>query len=138
MSVETQRLTVTPEIATEFLGRNVANRTLTTAFALHLSEQMKNGEWKFTGDPIKFSEKGELIDGQHRLTGVVMSNTSQDFMITTGLADDVFDVLDSGKVRSAGDVLSSVGIENPRKVATVSKFAILYKRGKYTYFKIIQ
>jgi len=134
MSVQTVRVTVTPEKAMEFLKKNVGNRTLSTAFVLHLSEQMKNGEWKFTGDPIKFSKNDELIDGQHRLSSVVMSNTTQEFMITTGLDDDVFDVLDSGKIRTAGDVLSTIGVDNPRKVATVAKFAILYKRGKYTYF----
>ena len=134
MSVKTERVTVTPAIATELLAKNVGNRTLSSGFVFQLAEQMKDGKWKFTGDTVKVSDTDRLIDGQHRLSAVVLSGIPQDMLIASGLDENVFDVIDSGKLRSAGDVLSTVGIDNPRKVATVAKFAILYKRGKFSAF----
>lgn len=131
MKIETKAVTVTPDVALEYLKANTSNRTLNTAYVNVLADQMKKGRWKFTGESIKISENNVLLDGQHRLSAIVSSGIALDLLVTTGLSDDVFDALDSGKLRSAGDVLSTVGVENPKKVAAVAKFALLYNRGKY-------
>jgi hypothetical protein len=99
---------VTPSIAAAWLQRNSGNRSFTAKKSKQYEEDMVRGTWKFAGDPIRFSKTGRLLDGQHTLTAIVNSGIKVKCAVMTGLDDEVFDVLGTGKPRSAADVL---GIE---------------------------
>ena len=65
---------------------------------------------------------GENIDGNHRLTAVVSTGLTFDFAVETGLHPDVFTILDSGKIRSYGDVFEMAGIKNAHQAAAIVNF----------------
>lgn len=120
---------ITPGIAAKLLETNSGNRNVNQWHVDFLAKQMKDGKWKFTAECIKIDENGELIDGQHRLLAVIKSGTEHKFLVARQLGSDVFDVLDTGKSRSASDVLSIDGFYQPELYASLSKRIIEYKNG---------
>lgn len=112
-------ISVTPQKAKEFLEKNDMNRRLIKRNVDFIANQMLAGKWIETGDTIKFSTDGTLIDGQHRLHAIIQSKKTYKLPICTGLNKKAFEVIDTGKSRAAKDVLSAHGIENPHVVAAV-------------------
>lgn len=100
-----QVVSVTPEIARKWLGRNAGNRPLKMAHVARLASAIRNGKWKLTGDPVRFSDTGKLIDGQHRLQAIVDAEMTVQCVVMHGLNDDIFDVIDSGSPRSKADAV---------------------------------
>lgn len=101
---------VTPEIATEWLGRNRVNRVITKSKVKQYQSDMEQGKWAGIGDPIRFTKTGRLMDGQHRLLALVAAGVKIQFVVMVGLSDEDFDKVDTGKPRQAGDVLSIEGL----------------------------
>ena len=97
---------VTPAMAKEWLDTRYDNeRPLRPTHVDRLARDMVNGNWHFDGTPIRFDkETGQLIDGQHRLTALVKSNTTQWFAVLW-LPAEVRRVLDTGESRSLSDAL---------------------------------
>ena len=106
---------ITPDMAAAWLRRNPRNRSISPKRVDKYAESIINGHWKMAYDPIRFDEKGVLLDGQHRLSAIVLSGQSIRALVITGIDSDVFDVLDSGAFRSGADVLTIDGL--PRRVA---------------------
>lgn len=67
--------TITPDIAKTMLGENVNNRRISHDNVNMFAREMRNGEWRFNGEAIKFSKDGRLLDGQHRLLAVIAALT---------------------------------------------------------------
>jgi hypothetical protein len=128
----TKIVKINAAIAAEMLKSNIDNRAEAKAHVRFLKDQMIAGKWKFTADPIKISKTGRVLDGQHRLMAIIESNTEHDFLICYDLDNEIFDVLDTGKNRSAGNVLSIKGFENYVSVAALSKMIIRYNSGQYS------
>jgi hypothetical protein len=129
---DTQRIevmTVTPETAAEWLKLNVNNRPMRPHRVNVLAHEMVRGQWKFTGDSIKFSEDGHLIDGQHRLAACVKANMPLQIVVVCGLPNESFNVLDRNLGRTAGDVLSHHGIKSYKNVAAAARLVIGYEAG---------
>ncbi|PHR23599.1 MAG: hypothetical protein COA36_16845 [Desulfotalea sp.] len=121
---------VTPKIAREMLSMNEINRNLNDRHVLFLSKEMKNGNWMFDGSPIKFSKDGLLLDGQHRLSAIIRSNTTQKFLIVIGISNDAFKVMDTGKLRSSADALNIKGVPSYTTVAACAKFILNNQKGR--------
>lgn len=79
------KILVTPEMAEEFLARNVCNRNISDKEVTDLVKKIQNGEWCSNNDDICFSKTGELINGQHRLTSIVRAGIPVYLWIKTGL-----------------------------------------------------
>ena len=127
---------ITPDIARGWLERNVGNRPLRPAGVKKYERAMRSGNWKMTGEPIKFSRTGKLIDGQHRLQAVVNSGTPITAMVIQGLNDDVFDSLDAGMLRSNADILFielGLPVETCRTLASAANLVIDYEKGQYVF-----
>lgn len=105
---------IDPEKATTWLEDNTSNRPIVQSHVDYLASMMKGNEWLVTHQGIAFSDKGRLLDGQHRLWAVVESGCTVQMMVSRGLDEQSFKYLDIGKKRSTGD---SLGIN--RKVADV-------------------
>jgi len=131
-NMNTKVVKINAEIAAEMLKSNIDNRAETKAHIRFLKSQMDEGKWKFTADPIKISKTGRILDGQHRLMAIIESNTEHDFLICYDLDDEIFDVLDTGKNRSAANVLSIKGFDSYVAVATLTKMIIRYNSGAYS------
>lgn len=129
MNVEVRQ--VNPALAEKWLGKNPRNRHIAQRVVAGYVRAMKAGEWLLTGEAIKIAYNGDLLDGQHRLTAIVQSGKSVPMLVVTGLAPDVQDVLDTGKARTAGDVLSIHGHRHTTLTAASARIVILYERGMF-------
>lgn len=102
---------ITPEIAKEYLKLNMAcNRRIDTQRVKELTTDIQNGNWQINGDTIRFNKKGELIDGQHRLTAIAKSGCTVMTGVTRNIENDVT-IIDRGKVRSTAQVLQMGGLD---------------------------
>lgn len=115
--------TITPEIAKEWLVANTHNRTRSRAQVARFARDMASGAWKFTADPIRFNGKGGLIDGQHRLMACLEANVPFDALVVRGMALDVQEKLDQGKMRNVADhlALREKGMPRPSIVAATAR-----------------
>lgn len=96
---------ITPEIARDWLDRNTGNRPFKPGKIAEYATAIESGEWKLTGDAIRFSSTGKLIDGQNRLQAIVNAGKAVQSVVMMGLGDDIFDVIDSGSPRSKSDTV---------------------------------
>lgn len=120
--------TITPGDAQLFLLKNTGNRPLNDAHVQYLIQQMRSGQYKMTGESIKFAKTGRLIDGQHTLTAVLKSGVTIKKFVTRGLEEESFEYMDIGRNRTASDVLGVHGISNPAAMAAIAKFIINFER----------
>ena len=81
------------------------NRRLRQTRVVLLAYQMREGLWRFTGEPIRFNVKGQLCDGQHRLQAVLQTGLAQKFLVLRNLPEDAMTVVDTGRPRSLSDFL---------------------------------
>jgi hypothetical protein len=131
--IETRYVTITPSLAQRMLDeRNLRNRKINKISVNLINKEMSKGAWKFNGDSIRFDSEGILSDGQHRLMGIVESNTSQQCIVTTGLDEDTFETIDIGFKRSTSDILSINHVPNPTTTAMMVKFTYAFRNGKYS------
>jgi len=101
---------VTPKQAQKWLEGNVDNRNLREARVLQLAQVLQRGEWELTGDALVFDEDDTLLNGQHRLTAVVIADIPARFIILRGVPAKAQEVFDSGLARTLGDQLQRRGV----------------------------
>ena len=95
---------ITPEKAKEWLKLNKVNRNLNRGTVVAYAEDMKNGRWDTnTTACIALSKTGELKDGQHRLSAIIMANKPISMWVARGVGDKV--VFDCGRNRSLTDFM---------------------------------
>lgn len=97
--------TITPAKAMEYLKRNGRNRRMRPGAVRTMAEAIQRGEWMLTHQGIAFSETGDLLDGQHRLTAIVQAGMSVEVAVSRGVPSESFIALDRGNRRSVADVL---------------------------------
>jgi hypothetical protein len=123
--------TISPEKAERLLLTNRSNRNINDSHVRTIVSSMKRGEFKTTGDSIKISKSGKLLDGQHRLTAIVQTGISLKLNVVRGLEEDSFKYMDIGKGRTASDILHIEGVSNSSKIAAISKFVMNFQKGYY-------
>ncbi|WP_408952058.1 hypothetical protein [Lysobacter sp. Hz 25] len=111
---QTLTVQIAPETAQLWLERNDTNRPMRKSAVAQYASELRCGLWKRSGQTIKFSRTGRLLDGQHRLAAIVSSGVTADWDVTFGIADSAFDVIDTGRVRTGTDVLVIEGV-SPRE-----------------------
>ncbi len=131
---------MTPKLAEAYLEKNTHNRKSTASHVAFLTDLMLKGEWRLTGEPIRFfgklraknipADDAVLLDGQHRLTAFLNSGLkSLDFEVIDELPADSFEFMDQGRPRNAGDVLSIEGYKNVNVLAGVARTLYNYELG---------
>lgn len=122
---------ITPTLATAWLRRNEANRRLRQRAVTQYAQDIQRGAWKPTGETVKFSTSGRLLDGQHRLAAIVASGVAVRMGVATGLDNSAFDVIDTGRSRTGADVLviEGVGLRESSTVAAAMPLILSYQRG---------
>lgn len=118
---------ITPQDASILLASNTGNRKLNSSHVCFFEEQLKRGEMQLTHQGIAISASGRLLDGQHRLTAIVKTGISATMLVTTGLPDKTFSVLDTGYARTAADVLSIGGAKHVSTTAAAIRLFLFYK-----------
>ena len=102
--------TVTPKQAQEWLEGNVDNRNLREARVIQLAQILQRNEWELTNDCLVFDSDGTLLNGQHRLSAVVVAGIPARFVILRGVPPKAQEVFDSGLTRTLGDQLQRRGV----------------------------
>ncbi len=127
-----EEMLITPEVAQKLLKKNTNNRPLNERHVLELCKQMQRGQWTQNGETIKFSKTGRLLDGQHRLASIIKSGKSFTIPVVNGLDDKSFNTIDTGRLRTASDIISVNGYSNSSRVAATIKFLIAFEKGKFS------
>ena len=122
--------TVTPDIAKRYLRINGHNRPISKGVVEKYAYAMIAEQWELNGEPIILDENNVLMDGQHRLQAVVMADIPVDMLIVTGVNKKCFDTINTGKNRSASDVLSIEGFapNTARIAASTARLNINFNR----------
>lgn len=101
-------VTITPDMAREFLSHNTDNRHIRKAAIRTYAEDMENGRWFLTTDAIGFDKNGVLLNGQHRLLACIEAGVSFRSFVDYGLDASAFSAIDNGVSRSASDGMRDV------------------------------
>lgn len=97
---------ITPALAEELLKLNQHNRNLTPTKVDQIASDISAGQFKFNALPIIIDERPEIVDGQHRLHGIVKAGITVPMLVVSGVATDVTDTIDTlTKPRSVSDIL---------------------------------
>jgi len=104
---------VTPDYAQKLLDSMLKNRPLKMVHLDRLKRDMFAGNY-FTGalDPIRVSDTGKLLDGQHRLRATVETGITNVFLLVTGYNENDFWQFDQNAARSNRDQLKTAGKAN--------------------------
>lgn len=111
---------ITPVRAKELLESNVNNRRLRAQWVHDYEREMTEGRWQFNAAPILIDTEGRILDGQHRLSAIIASKTTQKFVVVTGLDPATFSTIDIGHKRRASDAVQVSGILDHNHVAIAS------------------
>jgi len=102
---------VTPDMAEKWLNdHNGLNRPFKNGLAEKYAASMAAGRWRLTPQGIAFDENDELMDGQHRLTGISLSQKTIRMWISWGWPAGSRLVLDDHAKRTPLDVAEISGI----------------------------
>jgi hypothetical protein len=119
-------VTFTPGLSELILDRiNSNNRNQRPGNIKRFAAAMSSDNWLITGDTIKFSKKGFLLDGQNRLASSVRSQRSFRTHVVFGIADDAFDRIDSNAVRTNSDTFKIAGIANSKVSAPAVRWLMI-------------
>jgi len=124
---------ITPHLAEQYLAHNISNRNLRADHVRAMARDMEAGNWRKTGESIKFDRGDRLIDGQHRLHAIIMSGVTCEMLMVVGLDPDVRQVIDTGAVRRASDAIhfEDPSIRGTTGLASIARLAILRDQGRY-------
>jgi hypothetical protein len=125
--VKTKMVWVTPEMATGWLEKldQDNQRKFIPSHGKTLANSMRLGHYGLNHQGIAFNDADKLIDGQHRLQGVVESGVAVPLMVTWGLPEmqsngvefKTISTIDRHRLRSIGQILQMEGWKNGNRVA---------------------
>lgn len=120
---------VTPELANSWLARNTRNRKISPQSVNRYARNIEHDQWPFTGDPVRFSDENDLLDGQHRLTAIHQSGRTLPLLVIAGLRADTQAFMDGGRKRNAADSFAIQKIPNYVAVSSLVRLALLWNPG---------
>jgi hypothetical protein len=103
------------DLAELLLGnRDTQQRRISNSRVAEIRADIEAGKWLNTGDPIRLTQTGTLVDGQHRLTAYLTATVSGTFVLrdmrVVVLKDRAaLDVVDTGKSRTVSDLRKMTG-----------------------------
>lgn len=122
--------TITPEMAIIMMERNQSdewhNRPQSRLGLSRYKRDMQENRWILTGDTIKFSEEGRLLDGQHRLQACIDANVSFVTLVAFGIPKAAFKKTDRSIPRTTGSIFAISDIPNFNAAAAVTSLLVKY------------
>src|SRR2546428_9167036 len=114
-------VTITPELAQEWLDRGGTNRKTTRRRIEAMTAALQRGEWRLTGEAIKLDDEGRVRDGQHRLHAIIEAGIPVRSVVARGVSEEAFGVMDTGRSRNAADVLHIHGFPSQNALAAAAR-----------------
>lgn len=122
--IRTRIIKIGPDEAKALIAANYKNRRVRPNVVAKYAKSMKEGRWLQSHQGIAFSKSGRGIDLQHRLLAVIQSGCTVDMMVSEGLDDQVFEVIDKHASRSTSDSL-----QEDRADCAIAKFLLRFLPG---------
>ena len=120
---------ITPDQARNMITSFSSNRNLNKYRIKTYAEAMKNGEWfPETGESIKISKSGKMIDGNHRCHAVIEANIPIYFSVIYDIPDEAMPFLDTGHARTAADVFTINGISSGTRLTSIIQAYYRYRQ----------
>lgn len=111
---------VTPEMAADWLLRNVSNRSTRSRVIKLYERAQRSGAWYPKPVAVCFLADGTLGNGQHTLSAIVASGIPQKLLICRNTPPESIAVMDVGLRRTINDVAHFLGSDmSGRKAAIV-------------------
>lgn len=104
-------VSVTPATATRWLELNSANRRLRPRAVEQYARDMASGKWEPKPSAICFDETNRLRNGQHTLSAIVKSGTTQSLLVARGVPIKSIAVMDIGIHRTLNDIGAMLGFD---------------------------
>lgn len=89
-----------------------ANRPVSAATVESYRRDMLGHRWQMTGETLAFNEKGELINGEHRVRALARITDNEfgvPLLVVFGLSDEARKAMDDPRKRTAADELNMSG-----------------------------
>lgn len=133
LSVSLRR--ITPKDAERYLQTSERNRTLNRARVLRYARDMKLGRWS-AATMLIIDEDGHMVDGHHRMSAVVEAGVPAEMCVLTGLPKQAVPYIDTGRPRSAGDMLAFVegldGVASLRNKSVLARIVLKIRSGNFS------
>lgn len=127
-----QIVVATPKLVDDLLKLNTRNRNIKKAHLQWIINALKDDKFHLTTQAIGVSNKGVLMDGQHRLVAIKEAGYPPvELLLVTGLDEAARIYIDQGAKRSTADMLKIVlnkSISN--KMAAIVNFHLMIKETK--------
>ena len=117
---------ITPKAAENYLGKNVNFRKISQGRLNTYIKDFKNGVWEENGESIKFDNKGNLIDGQHRLKACVETGVSFVSVVVRDIIKTAN--IDRGKNRTVAQLLAFRGEINANQLSASLYHLYAYRK----------
>jgi hypothetical protein len=120
---------ITPELAEYILTKlqDGGNRSRRPAKIKRFAVDMSEGNWRLSGDTIKFGKSGMLKDGQHRLRACILSGKPFKTHVVFGIEERCFTVIDTGSAKTNADAFQLATIDYPRQSSMATRWLMIYE-----------
>lgn len=134
--MRTEIVTVTPNLAEEWLEHNTRTRRVSRAKVRQIRDDIEHDNWDLHHQGIGFYEDGVLADGQTRLTAIKEAGKPVPVMVTWGLPKEAGSSIDRHRPRSDADSIRIGGLAGwigRDEVALIRMIASAHQKGTPTY-----
>jgi hypothetical protein len=122
--------TIDPDKAALYLTFNRdLNRKTKRPTVDRYKRDMIAGQWKLSGDPIRFDVEGKMFDGQHRLQACIEAKTPFQSVVIRNLPVEIMNVVDSGRSRTPSDMLLLNNYTNTALLASAARWLMVMRKG---------
>lgn len=130
-TAEFMNVELTQNDAKLLLQGNENNRHLNKNLINKYLRLMNIGRWVLNGETIKLGQMDGvfiLLDGQHRLNAIALADNPVTVTLALGLSPEHFKTIDTGRSRSAGDILKMAGYKNVHVLSAAVRWLLTYER----------
>lgn len=119
--------------AEEILAHNHdRNRRISQPAILKLARDMLEGRYQLSPQTASIGSSGNLIDGQHRLKAIIAADAVRPgitvpLLVARNVPEAVFDIIDHGQPRNAGQALAGHGFVNVNILAAAARLVMRYE-----------
>jgi hypothetical protein len=127
--MKTELVTITPQIAEDWLKRNDSNwrSNMDLNRVKRIAYAIQRGEWVVNGETIKFGTNGKLVDGQHRLAACKESGEAIVSLVVYGVMTD--NEIDTGTPRTLPQYMKRAGEKDTAQLASVTRIVYVLLKG---------
>lgn len=126
-----EKIPVTPALARRLIELDFENnRHLKPRLKERLTKDMEHGDWREeTGQTVKISKTGKLLDGKHRMHAVVASGMTIPFDLCFGIPDRNVIAIDTGSNRTTADSVKIAGGKDLYRTDSIIRWIYAWDRG---------